>query len=625
MTGVDVMAGLLLAAVALYALGLPLAWLLPAPDHSQWVVRIAVAPLYAIVLASTGATALRMAGVALHPLQLLLALVAGWVVAWQRIRREGNLRGALSSASGPLLMVGLSAMLWAMSLRGFGLYLPNQDFKNHAYFVAQVAWTRSADTNLIVRASPISPPETTDFYPLGLHTLLGWALPSTGFSSVAATAGAAVLVTSISMPLAVIALARAWRRDSDALWWVAGIVAVVFVALSNGFRIGSVVSLVVAGLYAGALAVLWEWVRQPRILSAVAVAVCGVGLLVLHVAEAMGLALVALACLPIAWGARSGQPLGRRGVMVLVILGLAGSLTSAAMLRRMLGLLDTDLVWDLQPNLEDPVTAALVAVAQEPGGMGWGRATWVVLGVLGFVVAARQGWSQVPLIAFLVPVIIGTISGLRGIPDWLGLLTAPWYGSAGRVGLMAMAPMALAGSVALVWLHEAARTRALRWAAGALAFASLAVLIIQVVPARRADLRASLAGAGDTPHVARQLKATLGPGQTVLNFDTDGTANLFAFARVPLTAGLDQDPAVAEAAVPGGQPLVERLLHLERPEVKAQLQDLGVAYIAVGTTARYWGTETGYVWQALVSQPELEVAEMGSDMVILEYNPGTRR
>ena len=50
-----------------------------------------------------------------------------------------------------------------------------------------------------------------------------------------------------------------------------------------------------------------------------------------------------------------------------------------------------------------------------------------------------------------------------------------------------------------------------------------------------------------------------------------------------------------------------------------------MAYIAVGTTARYWGAETGYLWQALASQPELSVTQMGSDMVVLQYSGGTRR
>ena len=392
----EVTAGFLLAAAALYALGLPTG--LAASSPGPFALGLCGSRLRHFMRSSLPQWGLPHSGLAGVPLSRFSWpwwwLV--WVAAWLRTGRGWKLRGAVRRRVRPALMVAAIGRCSGGRLStGFGLYLPNQDFKNHAYFVAQVAWTRSADTNLIVRASPISPPETTDFYPLGLHTLLGWALPSSDFSSVAVTAAAAVLVTSISMPLAVIALARAWRRGSDTLWWVAGFVAVLFAALSNGFRIGSVVSLAAAGLYAGALAVLWEWVRRPRIPAAVAVAVCGVGLLVLHVAEAMGLALVAVACLPIAWRARSGQPMGRRGVAALLILGVAGSLTAALMLRRMLGLLDTDLVWDLQPNLEDPVTAAVVAVGQEPGGSGWGRAIWVVLGVLGFAIAARSALESV--------------------------------------------------------------------------------------------------------------------------------------------------------------------------------------------------------------------------------------
>ena len=55
MTLLDTLTGLALALLAMYGLGIPLAWLLPAPDESQWTFRIAVAPLYAIVATSAGA------------------------------------------------------------------------------------------------------------------------------------------------------------------------------------------------------------------------------------------------------------------------------------------------------------------------------------------------------------------------------------------------------------------------------------------------------------------------------------------------------------------------------------------------------------------------------------------
>ena len=55
MTVLDALTGLALALLAMYGLGIPLAWLLPAPAESQWTFRIAVAPLYAIVATSAGA------------------------------------------------------------------------------------------------------------------------------------------------------------------------------------------------------------------------------------------------------------------------------------------------------------------------------------------------------------------------------------------------------------------------------------------------------------------------------------------------------------------------------------------------------------------------------------------
>ena len=49
---------------------------------------------------------------------------------------------------------------------------------------------------------------------------------------------------------------------------------------------------------------------------------------------------------------------------------------------------------------------------------------------------------------------------------------------------------------------------------------------------------------GEIICLARQLVDKLGPGKAVLNLEGDGTANLFAYARVPVLAGLDPDPAV---------------------------------------------------------------------------------
>ena len=61
------------------------------------------------------------------------------------------------------------------------------------------------------------------------------------------------------------------------------------------------------------------------------------------------------------------------------------------------------------------------------------------------------------------------------------------------------------------------------------------------------------------------------------------------------------------------------LLRLDDPAVRRRLEDLGVAYIAVGTTSRYWGTGSGYAWQQLLAQPEVQLELLGTDMVVLRY------
>lgn len=618
MTALEVLSGLLLAGVVLYGLGLPIAWLLPVPAHSPWVLRIAVAPLYAIAACFGSAALLGRLGLGLDPRLLVLVIAGAWVVAGWRTRRDWRLGEAIGAAGPPAVMIALSGVTWALSLQGYGLYLPNQDFKNHAYFVAQIAWTGSTDPSLVLRPSPISAPELVDFYPLGLHTALGWVLPNADYPTVAITAAAAVLVTSISMPLALVAMARHWAEGDRVLSWMAGSAGVLFVGLSTGFRIGSVVLLVAAALYAAALAVLWHWVTRPSTWSLLALGLCGLGLLVLHVAEAVGLALVAVITLPIAWRNRPRGALAPGAALALAVLAAIAVAGTLPMLDRLLGLLDTDLAWDLQANLEDPVTALLVAAGQQPAGNGWGRALWAALALAGFTVAARRRWSAFPLLAFVVPLVVGALCGLGGLPAWLDVLTAPWYGSAGRVGLMAMAPVALAGSLALAALVEAGSKPSIRAAALVAAVGCASALAVQVVPARRVDLNHALAGAGDTAQIAGQLADLLLPGESVLTFDGDGTANLFAFARVPVTAGLDQDPAAADPLPPSGLPLEQQLLRLEDPAVRSRLAELGVAYIALGS-ARYWGEGPAYLLPRLLEQPQLSLALSGSDMVIMRY------
>ncbi|HYO19383.1 MAG TPA: DUF6541 family protein [Dermatophilaceae bacterium] len=615
----DTVIALLLAGLALYGLGVPLAWLLPAPAESQWVHRIAIGPVYAIVLATVGAWSLGAIGIPLHPLQLVGLLMVAWAIAWWRTRDQWHVRTSLRHAAGPGLMVGMAAVVWFLSLVGYGLYLPNRDFKNHAYWVAQVAWTRSSDAALIFRGSPVSAPNDAAFYPLGLHTLLGWALPGTDASSIGITAASAVLVTSVSMPLAVVALARLWDATSPALWIIAGGAGVFILGLTTDFRIGSVVLLVGASLFAAGLATLWMWVRDAELASLVALMLTIAGLFVLHVAEAVGLALVAIACLPLAIRDSLGSPFGRRqagvAASVMAVL-LVVAWASQGVIRKLFAIPGSGFRWDLQPNTEDPVTAGLVALLQQPSGFVGVTLVWLVLAFMGFWLAGTRGLSRLPLIAFCVPLALGALAGMRFTPAWLNLLTAPWYGTAARVGLMGAAPVLLGAALTLSVLVARMRGHRRTWIPWLLATVAVCILAVQVVPSRRADLKASLAGAGDTLSLARELAARMAPGETVLNLEGDGTENLFAYARVPVLSGNAPDPSLKGL---GGVNLAESVLELDDPAVAQRMRELGVRYVALGRTSRYWGSGTGYAWQQVLSQPQVRQELMGTDVVVLRY------
>ena len=435
-------------------------------------------------------------------------------------------------------MVSVGGLAWVLSLVGYGLYLPNRDFKNHAYVVAQVAWTRSADMALVLRGSPNSAAEPGLLYPVGLHTLLGWVLPSPNSPSVAITAASAVLATAISMPLSAVVLARLWDPRTQGLWLLAGTTSVFLLGLTADFRIGSVVLLVGASLYPAALASLWLWTRDPTAGAAVAVLMCGVALFILHVAEAVGLAFVALVCLPLVL-TRSGVGRVQRGAWLAVAgVGLLVVMASLARLRALMEYLESFLsTWDIQRNAEGPVMAALVALVQQPAGILWVSLGWLALAVFGFGLAHSRRMSRFPLVAFLMPVVLGTLAGWRASPGWLDALTAPWYGTATRTGLLAAVPVTLAACLTLDHLRDMPKTRIAQGLAWVLMVGSISALAVQVVPTKRRDLSHSLAGAGDTLQVARALESRIAPGQTVLNFEGDGTANLFAFGRVPVLAG----------------------------------------------------------------------------------------
>jgi hypothetical protein len=125
---------------------------------------------------------------------------------------------------------------------------------------------------------------------------------------------------------------------------------------------------------------------------------------------------------------------------------------------------------------------------------------------------------------------LSVVASGSGLLPWLRPLAAPWYGAIGRTYLIAAPLVVLLGSLTLAELLRV-KGRAPR-RAGSMALVAvvrlslLAIPASQLVPMRRQALRATLAGAGDTPAVAGRLASLLAPGETVLNFEGDGGALL---------------------------------------------------------------------------------------------------
>ncbi len=623
MTTMETIAALSIAAAAMYGLGIPLAWLLPAPTRAQWIHRIAIGPLYAIVLTTLCAWALRLMGIPLHPLQLVALLIGAWWLAWWRTRQDWRVREAVGQAQIPALIVTAAGAGWWFSLIGYGLYLPNRDFKNHAYYVAQVAFLRTSDSRLVTRALPVGPPEeAASGYPLGLHTLLGWALPTSTWNAVGVTAAAAVLGTAITLPLALVTLARLWDPDNTGLATMAGFAVVAMPGVAAPFNIGAVPLLMGTGFFATGLVVLWRWLRRPGIWTTLALLLGAIGLLYLHIAEAVALGFVALCCLPAwAWQRRSALTTG-----VWAALALAGTVALGASLtyvRPLLGVLGGS-DWENEPNTFGLLEAALITALVPVSRTSVVGLIWLVLVLVGLWVSHRRGLSYFPVVALAIPIGLGVVASGAGVPPWLRALSAPWYGAIGRVSLIAAPSIILLGCLTLSvivqgWPHVRARGGvAVTLAALVVTAGSILLPARELVPMRRASLAATLAGAGDSPAIARQLADRVRPGGTVLNFEGDGGALLFPLARVPIVLAF-WDPENHSQEASDYEKAIRNLARVEEPEVAAAMSDLGVEYVVVGTSSLYWNRMTGYSLPDILQQRQFSVALRGSELTVLRY------
>lgn len=613
----DILA-LAVAGAALYLPGLAVALLLPAPRTGSAELRVAVAPLLSIVLAELGVRLLGWAGVGLHAAQLLVLTVLLWALVWWRRRAApgSEPRGSWTDRAWLAATLGLGAAVWLATLVQAGLALPNRDFKNHAVYVAQIAATGSLDPAVVLRDSPAALTSSGVFYPLGLHGLLAWALPERSGSTVGVTAAAAVVLAVVSLPLAVRVLARMWCPDDERLPRLAGLVAVCLPGATAGaFAIGSVVLIAGVALYAAGLCVLWSWVREPAFSSALLVGLAVLGLFWLHVAEAVGLVLVACGLPALAEGRRV-----LRGRLTLMLLGAS----AVVALGLVVVLLREDLVrllrlrdwaWDLQANDVGPLHALVGTLVQQPVPLSLMCGVWWALAVVGLLRGWSHGWSGLPALALLVPVILGVVAVMR-LPAVLTAITAPWYGTTTRVMLLAFPVLVVVACAAMLGALEGAESAAMRAAVAAVVAVVVVASATRLVPDRRVDLAASLAGAGDTAAVATWLSDQLRDGGTVLNLEADGTPLLFAYARVPVLSSAGA--AVVDEPV-GGVPLSERLLDLGDTAVADRLAALDVRFVALGTANRYWGQSVGYDWRQVAAQPQLQLVALGQQLVVLRY------
>lgn len=609
MSGAQDLVAVAVALAALYGLGLPVALLLPAPDAARWVHRIAIAPMLGIAIAYPAALLLKQVPIRLHPAQLLVASGCLWLAALL-LRHRWWVRPDAKGLAAPVALVVLGAVMWGITLWGYGLYLPNRDFKNHATFVAEVAYSGSA---------------AFTGYPLGLHTLLGWALPTPEWSSVGVTASAAFLAMSITLPLAMLTLGRMWDASRPAMGVLAAASAVLLPGAAGAFDIGSVPILVGTACYAAACGALWMWFRRPALGTSLGLILCWAGLLFLHVAEAVALGFVLLVGLPmLAW--RNRHELTARRMAPIAAASAVMAVIGMVYLQPNLAILGDPTSWDVEPNVFGPAQALLVTLTKAVTTQDLSGLMWLPALVVGMWMAYVRRLSPFPAGMLAVPLLLAVVAGGEWAPDWLRAASAAWYGAIGRIAYLAAPSVLLFGSLALATLLDRARTARVG-PMGAVAAAALGLVV--AVPAqgtidqRRDQLAGSLAGAGDTPEIANDLAGQLEPGQTVLAFEGDGGALLFAHARVPLVgAGVraaDLSDAGEDEAV-----AIAGLADVRSPAVARALAALGVRWVVLGTTSLYWGQQWGITLDQLTSQSEFSVVRQGTDITVLRYEVAPR-
>ena len=131
-------------------------------------------------------------------------------------------------------------------------------------------------------------------------------------------------------------------------------------------------------------------------------------------------------------------------------LGALGALLLGAVVVASLYLPDLFVGWDIEANDKSVAQGLLAMFVLVPGASPTLAIVWLPVTLAGIWLAVRRGLGLFPLVALAVPMVLGILASVSLVPAWLRILTAPWYGAVGRVHLLAVAPICLFASLALV-------------------------------------------------------------------------------------------------------------------------------------------------------------------------------
>jgi hypothetical protein len=504
--------------------------------------RLAIAPLVSFGIGfpfSAWAGAIGVTGsVWWAPAALAVASIASGAVLLLRRRRRGaagradpETRTTLVATSGAVLA---ALVVWVVAISrstpGWGAVVPNIDGGTHGIVVADLIRTGSMFSPSVGRYDLLAGSvdvQTGPFglgslpYPYAVHLL---AAPIAAMTSVpSALLVPLTVLASVWLVLGTVVLTRRFTGRTEAL--VAGYAAALLVPSFPYWHVfwGPVPMMAALALVpALTIALLDTTPRRGLVVPVLALA----GMIAIHVTEALvATAIVVLALVPARTGADTVRKVLRLAGCTLLALVVVGPLTLGMLLG---GASRPASAPDTIGILESVIVAVLRPFAAEgslDGLAGLGLLLCAV-GMVAVTVVGAVGIWRDPLgraVALVVGVATVLVAATYVHP--LGVVMAPWYGTATRLGaqVAALLPLLLGPGIVLAARRTRERPRGTVVVVAALAAVIGSIVVVESTATATSALNSYSVVTPADRAAFGWLADHVGPDERVLNDDQDGS------------------------------------------------------------------------------------------------------